>query len=443
MTRVYRGYSHQRHVLLVLVDHARRCSAAHYFAEYAILHRRKVRFLDLSGIELISYLSPERVTLPAPKYLLKAAIWTTLLLTLSIVSPLYSASATAMSQPSAAKSALNWLSNKEKADGSYGAFSQISTAPAAYALWLNNSRSPKAAASYSWLASQMDNSSSDLWAYPEADIPGEIFYSLSISNNLGMIHNSSDTVALLSMQGSNGGFNGYYDSSGQVASSVDTAMALWGLVHAHAISDSKRDSAVSYLLSLQNTDGSFKLTSTIASSNSTDSLGPEPISVTALVLLVLRDVSYSSGNNHVSSALNFLEIGMADNFTITHDHKGHVYAAAVSALALNAFGRTAPASAAIGFVLSQQNTDGGFRDAARFSSGSNALDTGWAAIALQEVQPGPLFSPFLSPMIFVEFIILLGVVAVVVLVVAVYVLVRRRVTKPTPISGIKLTLSTY
>ena len=442
MTRVYRGYSHQRHVLLVLVDHASRCSAAHYFAEYAILHRRKVRFLDLGGIELISYLSPERVTLPAPKYLLKAAIWTTLLLTLSIVSPLYSASATTNSQPSAAKSALNWLSNKEKADGSYGAFSQISTAPAAYALWLNDSRSPKAAASYSWLASQMDNSSSDLWAYPEADIPGEIFYSLSISNNLGMIHNSSDAVALLSMQGSNGGFKGYYDSSGQVASSVDTAMALLGLVHARAIYDSKRDSAISYLLSLQNTDGSFNLTRTIASSNATYSLGPEPISVTALVLLVLRDASYSSSNNHVSSALNLLETGIADNFTLTHDHKGHVYAAAVSALALNAFGRTAPASAAIGFVLSQQNSDGGFRDANRFSSGSNPLDTGWAAIALQEVQPGPLLSPFLSPLVFVGVIILVGVVAVVV-VVAVYVLMRRRVAKPTPISRITPSLSTY
>jgi prenyltransferase beta subunit len=380
--------------------------------------------------------------LPAPKYPLKAAIWIIILLTVSIVSQLHYANATAMSQASATKSALSWLSSKQKADGSYGAFSQISTAPAAYALWLNNSRSPKAAASYSWLASQMDNSSSDLWAYPEADIPGEIFYALSVSNNLGLIHNSSDTVALLSMQGTNGGFSGYYDSSGQVASSVDTAMALLGLVHARAISDSKRDLAISYLLSLQNTDGSFKLTSTISSSNSTYSLGPEPISVTALVLLVLRDASYSSSNNHVSSALNFLETGIADNFTITHDHEGHVYAAAVSALALNAFGRIARASEAISFVLSQQNSDGGFRDADRFSSGSNALDTGWAAMALQEVQPGPFFGSFLSPRVLVGVIILIGVVAVVV-VVAVYVLMRRRLAKPTSISGTTATLSTY
>jgi prenyltransferase beta subunit len=352
------------------------------------------------------------------------------------------ANASTTSQASAAKLALSWLSSKEKADGSYGAFTQISTAPAAYALWLNNSRSSKAAAAYSWLASQMDNSSSDLWAYPEADIPGEIFYALSVSNNLGLIHNSSDTVALLSMQDSNGGFKGYYDTPGQVASSVDTAMALLGLVHARAISDSKRDSAVSYLLSLQNTDGSFNLTRTIASSNSAYSLGPEPISVTALVLLVLWAASYSSSNNHVSSALNFLETGMADNFTITHDHKGHVYAAVVSALALNAFGRMAQASAAINFVLSQQNSDGGFRDANRFSSGSNALDTGWAAIALQEVQSGPLFSSPLAPILFVGAIVAVGV-AVVLGVVIVYFVVRRRVGKQTISSGALPTISTY
>jgi hypothetical protein len=380
--------------------------------------------------------------LPASKYPLKAAIWIIILVTLSLVPSMHFANAATTSQASAAKSALSWLSSKEKADGSYGAFSQISTAPAAYALWLNNSLSRKAAASYSWLASQMDNSSSDLWAYPEADIPGEIFYTLSVSDNLGLIHNSSDIVALLSMQGSNGGFKGYYDASGQVASSVDTAMSLLGLVHARAISDSKRDSAISYLLSIQNNDGSFKLTSTIASSNSTYSLGPEPISVTALVLLVLRDASYSSSNNHVSSALNFLETGMADNFTTTHDHKGHVYAAAVSALALNAFGRTAQASAAIGFVLSQQNSDGGFRDANRFSSGSNALDTGWAAVALEQVQPGPLFSSFLSPIVFVGIIVAVGVVAVVGVVV-VYALLKRRAGKQALTSGALSTISTY
>jgi hypothetical protein len=40
-------------------------------------------------------------------------------------------------------------------------------------------------------------------------------------------------------------------------------------------------------------------------------------------------------------------------------------------------------ASAVGFVLSHQNTDGGFRDTIRSSAGSNALDTGWAAIALQ------------------------------------------------------------
>ena len=35
------------------------------------------------------------------------------------------------------------------------------------------------------------------------------------------------------------------------------------------------------------------------------------------------------------------------------------------------------------YITSAQNPDGGFRDVVRFSASSNALDTGWAAVALQ------------------------------------------------------------
>src|SRR5439155_21542051 len=105
-------------------------------------------------------------------------------------------------------------------------------------------------------------------------------------------------------------FIGYYPKSpdrsyAQVATSVDTAMALWGMSQANSpISYENQTFAINYLLSLQNVDGRFNLTSTISQS-STDALGPEPISVTALVLLALRFAGkYTADDNHVSKALD-------------------------------------------------------------------------------------------------------------------------------------------
>jgi len=155
----------------------------------------------------------------------------------------------------------------------------------------------------------------------------------------------------------------------------------------------------------------------------------------------MKDASYGANENHVSKALGFLAQTVSQNFTSTSDLKGHVYGAALASLAFAEFGRDVQAAASISFIMNQQYADGSFRDIAR-GSPQNTLDTGWVAIALEQVQPGPLFSPFLSPFVFAGVIILVGVVSVLV-VVAVYVLVRRRATKPTPLSGIKLTLSTY
>jgi hypothetical protein len=97
---------------------------------------------------------------------------------------------------------------------------------------------------------------------------------------------------------------------------------------------------------------------------------------------------------------------------------------------------------AVAFILLQQDSDGGFRDTGRGSSGSNALDTGWAAIALEEVQPGPLFSPPLAPILFVGIIVVVGVAAVIVVVV-VYLLVRRQASRKIMTSGAASTISTH
>src|SRR5207245_4037372 len=134
------------------------------------------------------------------------------------------------------------------------------------------------------------------------------------------------------------------------------------------------------------------------------SQGPEPVSITALVLLALKDASSSYNVNevHVSSVLNFLTNAISGNVTASSDHKGHVYAASLSALAFNAFGRAPQAAAAVAFVSSNQNSDGGFGDMVRAHQGSsNALDRAWAAIRLRVGRPGPLLSSFLLPMVFV------------------------------------------
>jgi prenyltransferase beta subunit len=343
--------------------------------------------------------------------------------------------------------ALRWLAANQSADGSYGAFFEHETAAAAYALWLNNSASPNAVHAYSVLYSELDNSSSWFWpssGYGEADVPGAMLFSVAASHHLSFINVNSVNATLLEFQQSDGGFKGYTDAQGNVyESSVDTALALRALVQANAINASGRQLAAQFLLKLQNTDGSFKLTTTIVS-DPLYSQGPEPVSITALVLLALKDASssYSVNEVHVSNALNFLTNAASGNFTTSSDHRGHLYAASLSALVFNAFGRAAKAAAAVAFISSNKNSDGGFGDVIqphrRFS---NPLDTAWASIALQQVQPGPLFSSLLAPIFLVGIIVAVAVVAVVGVVV-VFLIMRRRASRPIT-SRVATTISAY
>lgn len=369
-----------------------------------------------------------------------------ILLTLSVISSTHYAKAATVDQASATRSALNWLSSNEKADGSFEDYPQIPTPGAALALWLNNSGSPQAVKSFNWLGSQLDNSSSYAWV--EADIPGVMLYALAASNNVGMLHNFAFVSSELgAYQQKSSGFIGYYAQSpdgsyAQVASSVDTALALRGLSQASShLSQENRTFALNYLLSLQSNDGSFNLTSTISRS-STNALGPEPISVTALVLLALRySGKYTVDDTHVSKALDFLAGVISKNFTSTGDHNGHVYGAALSALAFQTYSRSAQAHSSIAFILTQQNSDGSFLDIAR-GSRQKTLDTGWVTVALEQVQPGSQSTSFLSPPVLVGIIILVGVVSVVAVAV-VYVSVGQRGARVAPLSGASPTISTH
>ncbi len=275
--------------------------------------------------------------------------------------------------------ALNWLVNHQQADGSYGAFTEHETAAAADALWIGMRRSSSVSLAYNWLTHQMDNPSSWFWgSFGEADVPGAVLHSFDATRKVRLLDLSVVAPNLQSFQQQNGGFKGYFDPAlnTQVTSSVDTAEALWGLIGAKSINATSEQLAVSYLFSRQRSDGSFNLTSTVVS-DSLYSLGPEPISITALVILALKDASFTIKDPRISSALIFLDKAAFGGFG------GHVYAAALCALAFTVFHDPIGVSEALHFIPLQQSSDGGFRDIIRFSSGSNALDTGWAAIALQ------------------------------------------------------------
>ena len=292
--------------------------------------------------------------------------------------------ARALGQNDAIAAALNWLTSHQQTDGSYGSFSEPQVAPAAYALWLQMHDSPTVLLSFRWLKNQLQNTTTTwFWGgggnIAEADVPGEILYSFTQTNNLPLLNRVSQVEGNLSkFQQSNGGFLGYVDtiSGKQVTSSVDTAMALLGLIDANGISAANKNSATTYLLSLQTPGGSFNLTNTV-SANSLYSLGPDPVSITALVLLALQAASLTATNSHVRSALSYLTTAAGSDFN------GHVYAASLALLVFANYGDPTDATIADNYILSQQNADGGFRDISRSSTGSTPLDTGWAAIALQ------------------------------------------------------------
>lgn len=222
-----------------------------------------------------------------------------------------------------------------------------------------------------------------------------MLHSVAAGQNLDIINVTGVSSRLLEFQEQNGGFRGYFDpTAGQnVASAVDTALALWGLADAGTINATSRQAAIDYLISLQTSSGSFNLTKT-TKSDPIYSHAPESVSITALALLSLKAASYIN-DARVTKALDFLSGATSKNFTDPNTTESHVYSASLTALALNALGRGGDASKPIAFILSHQNPDGGFRDSIRLSRASNALDTGWAAIALQLVQikslsPDPL-----------------------------------------------------
>jgi hypothetical protein len=227
----------------------------------------------------------------------------------------------------------------------------------------------------------MNDSSTWFWGkFRESDVPGAVLYSIASSSNLGLINSSLVGSEFAQFQQSDGGFSGYYDSNlgHTVTSSVDTDMAVLGLTAAN-LDSSIIPNATNYLLTLQNPDGSFNLTSGVRS-DAFYSLGPDSASITALTLLALKSTGYTSASSPVIDGLQFLSAASAH-----HCVTGHVYSAALSTVAFLAFHQPYLTVENMFYILSQQNQDGGFSDISRSSyPQSNALDAGWAAYALEQ-----------------------------------------------------------
>ncbi|NYZ78443.1 terpene cyclase/mutase family protein [Candidatus Micrarchaeota archaeon] len=273
--------------------------------------------------------------------------------------------------------AVGWLKAHQDAGGSEGAYMEHATAVAAHAIWLKEGDSSNVTSALAFLKTGLEDAGYWYWgAWGETDIPSAVLYSFFATSHLNQIDLPSVSQRLLEFQQPSGGFKGYYDmnASHSVESSVDTAMALHALVNPGAIPPSNKTAAIQYLYSLQNADGSFNLTNTTAN-DSLYSLGPEPVSLTALALLALRE----SGENNANTArgIAFLKGRASSCF------ENHAFAVSLSALAFKAFGENDFASAAVNFLKTLQKQDGGFADAIRTSQDSNALDTGWAAVAMQ------------------------------------------------------------
>src|SRR5256712_13431728 len=129
----------------------------------------------------------ERVTLPASKPVMVLAVLLVLLASTTLTSSARTSGRVtnaplSPSHSSSLDGALQWLAGNQSSNGSYGAYEGGLAATAAYALWLNNSISPKAALPYSWLVIHLNNSPSCFWVV-EPVIPSALLFIVSSASN--------------------------------------------------------------------------------------------------------------------------------------------------------------------------------------------------------------------------------------------------------------------
>jgi len=286
--------------------------------------------------------------------------------------------------------ALSFLKTQQSSDGSFDAWFPPHTALAAIALSEAEGNSSAVWNASLWMIADLQNSAS--WSWAEADIPGTEIYSLALSGNANNTALAPAYSQLLSMQASSGGFAGWWTAGGTLEDAASTSFSVLGLNTAGALPCSNATLAKNYLLSLQNADGSFNLTSTVEN-NSLSALAPNKQSSTGLVLLALSALGENASNQKIASGLQFLKSAADANF----GNQNHSYASAASALAFSALGEQTYASKALEYLKTLQRSDGSFLDGQRSSYSSAVLDTGFALHALHAINETAELPPCLAP----------------------------------------------
>jgi hypothetical protein len=294
--------------------------------------------------------------------------------------------------------ALPFLKTQQSSDGSFDAWFPPHTALAAIALNGAEANSSAAWNASAWMIADLQNSAS--WSWAEADIPGTEIYSLALTGNANASALSGAYSQLLSMQAPSGGFIGWWTSSGTLEDAASTSFSVLGLNAAGAMPPTNATLAKNYLLSLQNADGTFNLTTTIEN-NSLSSLAPNKISATAIALLALQALGENSSGPQAALGLSFLKNSTDSCF----GNESLAYSAAASALAFDAMGESAYASKALNYLKTLQKSDGSFLDSLRSPYSGSALDTGTALHAFQKINEtselpsclAPLATPTPSP----------------------------------------------
>lgn len=276
--------------------------------------------------------------------------------------------------------AQNWLAANQRIDGSYSDFFSGDAATALTALPQDNKT-----LTVTYLNTELnDFNSFKTWGDAQTGATAIIAMQ---QNNFPIDNEEQVITKLLSFRNNaTGGFIGWWESDGanfaQVTSSVDTALSLNALRQTNALNATQLNESLNYLLSLQNLDGSFNLTA-LTESSSFDAFVPSKQSTTALVLQSLQLSGLNEINTpQLTQTLIYLENQVQCNSPISQNTN----ALALTAQALNTFGKNQQAGYAIYYLEQNQQVDGGFFDPSRGSNTENPIDTSLAAITLANIQ---------------------------------------------------------
>ena len=279
--------------------------------------------------------------------------------------------------------AISWLNASQHANGYWGTGVFVEHWTASGLIALYEADEPAAGKASNWLKQQLEDLTSVTWSADEAGIPAIIIYSFYVTLNETEIDIVNTSEKLKTFQNTDNASNGYggfrgFKENGQtpVESSIDTAFSLLALVNYENFSTEETNAALNFLKRLQNADGSFNLTFN-TTYHTLYSLGPDPISLTAVAVLALSEMGEDT-----TQATEFLKKSARACFG--NDNRS--YSVAAAAIAFNEVGEPEYAEAATNYLKLLQKSDGGFADSTRSDpSTANALDTAWAALALVRI----------------------------------------------------------